>query len=56
MKKASVTRRSKTETYVLMTLAPAKNEASRIVADEGDAFAGIAWLRAEVARLDSLDC
>lgn len=41
------------KTYVLVALAAAETEESGIVADEGDAFAGVARLRAEIARLDS---
>lgn len=38
--------------YILMTFAATKSELPRIVAYECDAFAGIAWLRAEITRLD----
>jgi hypothetical protein len=41
------------DAYVLVALAAAETEESGIVADEGDAFAGVARLRAEIARLDS---
>lgn len=39
--------------YVLVALAATEAEEACIVADEGDAFAGVARLRAEIARLDS---
>jgi len=37
-----------------MAFAPAETEKTSIVADEGYAFAGVAWPRAEVTRLDPL--
>ena len=40
-------------TYVLVALRATESEEARIVADKGDAFAGIARLGAKVARLDS---
>lgn len=40
-------------TYVLVALRATESEEARIVADKGDAFAGIARLRAKVARLNS---
>lgn len=42
------------ETNVLVAFTAAETEEAGIVADEGDAFAGVARLRAEIARLDSL--
>jgi hypothetical protein len=36
-----------------VAFAAAETEEAGIVADEGDAFAGVARLRAEIARLDS---
>jgi len=38
---------------LLATAVPAEPEEFGIVADEGDAFGWVAWLRAEVARFDS---
>lgn len=35
-----------------MAFTPAESKCASIVTDEGDAFAGVAGLRAEIARLD----
>ena len=44
--------RETTWTHVLMAFAPAEAEDLGVVAHKGDAFGWVAWLRAEIARLD----
>lgn len=47
--------RGVSETYVLVALAPAEPEGLCIVADKGDALAGVGRAATEVARFDPRD-